>query len=405
MLFMGVSLAAIIAAFVLANSSYEFDVKTKCFSAIIVLFLMYCAIVFVGREEYQQWFGTRDEVGNNPSVDQKLYSIEEAAAYFGGSLKPADMFRLMASRINDLVPFDLCVLFMIDRAESRMRAVQADGKGAEKFYGIETDLKGGLAGFCLMSGSVQVDRGLNLRNDSIPPEALSQFSSAAALPLKRNGEAFSLLLLYSSSKAAFDGDKIELLEAVCERVTPMVLGSISFEQSLSNAMSDPITDLPNERAFFMIVENQLAESQRNREARPLSLLSVDIKHFSDINQRYGHAAGDRILSFAAKRIKDQLRQMDFVARASNDEFLVVLPTASENVAAEIVARIYTEFVSCRYPVNQEQNIQIDLNFGVSTFGKDGETVQTLLATARERKDQSKNAVPSKVIWFPKEYVN
>jgi len=406
MFFIGVSLAAIVASFVLANSSYGFETKTKVFSGIIVAFLMYCAIAFVGREEYAHWFGTPAVLPKADSeIEQKLYSIEEAASYFSGSLKPADMFRLMASRLRDLVPFEMCALFVLDRTQGRMRIVQTDGPGADKLRGVETDLKNGFAASSLANGSVQIDHDLSKESGSLPSDVMAAYRSAAALPLKRNGEVFAVLKLYSRSRSAFDGGTVQLLEAICERVTPMVLGSMSFEQNLSNALTDPVTDLPNERAFFMIVENQLAESQRNREGRPLSLLAVDIKYFADVNQRFGHAAGDRILNFVAQKIKDQLRQMDFFARASNDEFLVILPTACEKVAAEVVARIHTEFVGCKYAVNDTQSVQIDLHFGLSTFWKDGETAQTLLAVARERKEQSKNIIPSKVVWFPKEYVN
>lgn len=404
LMFVGVSLTAIVGAFVLANSSLQFDTKTKAFSAVIVAFLIYCAVAVVGREEGGHWWRWESNSESCEEIEQKLYSIEEAALYFGGSLGPADMFRLMASRVRDIVPFDMCVLFMIDRAESRMRIVQTHGEGAENLRGVESDLASGLSGISVANGSVQIDRGLNRAGRALPAEAVRGFETAAALPLKHNGEIFAVLKLFAHSKTAFE-DKAGLLEAVSERVTPMVLGSLSFEQNVSRALTDPLTHLPNERAFFMIVENQLAESQRNREGRPLSLLAVDIKYFAEVNQRFGHAAGDRILNFVARKIKEQLRQMDFFARSSNDEFLIILPTAAERVAAEVVARIHTEFVECKYAVNDTQSVQIDLNFGMSTFWKDGETAQSLLAVARERKEQSKNVIPSKVVWFPKEYVN
>lgn len=403
--FIGVSLAAIVSAFVLANSSYDFETKTKVFSAIIVIFLMYCAIALIGREDPEKGLVGRSLAAADPEIERKLFSIEEAASYFGGSLKPADMFRLMASRVRDLVSFDMCILLMIDRSESRMLIVQTDGPGAEKLLGIETNIRNGLSGATYLSGSVMIEHVLDQKSTFIPAEVLSQFRSAAALPLKRNGEVFAILQLYSQSRSAFDGGSAELLEAICERVTPMVLGSLSFEQNLSSALTDPVTDLPNERAFYMILENQLAESQRNRDGRPLSLLAVDIKYFADVNQRFGHAAGDRILNFVAQKIKEQLRQMDFFARSSNDEFLVILPTATEKVVVEVVARIQTDFVGCKYAVNSTQSVQIDLNFGLSSFWKDGETAQTLLAVARERKEQAKSVIPSKVVWFPKEYVN
>ena len=406
LLFIGVSLAAIISAFVLASSSYDVETKAKAFSAIIVVFLIYCGIALIGRDEYSHRYpGHPGTSVSEADIERKLRSIEEAASYFGGSLKPADMFRLMASRVRDLVPFDVCVLFMIDRIGERMRIVRTDGPGTSGLCGLDAGLDHGIVGTSLASGNVEMARDAVPLIRSISDRMTDPFRSSAALPLKRDGEVFAVLELYSNSSDAFNSNSTEILEAICERVSPMILGSLSFEQILTSALTDPVTDLPNERAFFMIVENQLAESQRNREGRPLSLLAIDIKYFTDLNRRFGHAAGDKILNFVAQKIKDQLRQMDFFARSSNDEFLVILPTASEIVAAEIVARIDTEFASCEYSVNETQRVQIDLNFGVATFWKDGETAQMLLAVARERKEQSKSVIPSKVVWFPKEYVN
>ncbi|MCV5943055.1 GGDEF domain-containing protein, partial [Escherichia coli] len=79
----------------------------------------------------------------------------------------------------------------------------------------------------------------------------------------------------------------------------LFLGSLAYEKSLSSALTDPLTKLPNERAFFLVLENQLAESQRFRDERPLTVLAVDIRDFEEINRDYGHSTGDRVLSFAA----------------------------------------------------------------------------------------------------------
>jgi diguanylate cyclase (GGDEF)-like protein len=183
------------------------------------------------------------------------------------------------------------------------------------------------------------------------------------------------------------------------------LSSFAFEKSLLNALTDSLTNLPNERAFYLIVENKIAESQRFRETRPLSILTVDIKDFSLLNQQYGHAIGDRILAFAAKTIKEQLREMDFLARSTGDEFLAVLPTADEEITKEIVGRVERAFVSNQFVVSRQEKFNLALNFGAGTFWKDGETVSQLLQHARLRKQQSKSTEKSKVLWFPREYVN
>lgn len=406
MLFIGVSLGAIAASFALAITALEIETKAKAFSAIVVLYLIFCGLALIRREDSSFRNAERSHsFESETELERKLSSIEEAASYFGGALKPTDMFRLMTSRLRDLIPFDVSALFMIDRTRELIKIVQAEGSDKSSIFGLEAGFDHGLVGASLASGNVEI------ANDAVSLVRTNRVGSvdlirrSAALPLKRNGEVFAVLELHSYSKDAFDGGTAEILEAICERISPMVVGSLSFEQILNSALTDPVTDLPNERAFFMIVENQLAESQRNRGSRPLSLLAVDIKCFADLNQRFGHAAGDRILNFVAQQFKEQLRQMDFFARSTNDEFLVILPNTSETVAAEVVARLRSEFADCSYMINESQSVQIDLNFGASTLWKDGETAHSLLTVARERKGQSKSIVPSRVVWFPKEYVN
>ena len=159
------------------------------------------------------------------------------------------------------------------------------------------------------------------------------------------------------------------------------------------------------RAFFLILENQIAESQRKRDERPLTVLAMDIKNFDDINSKFGHAAGDEVLNFVARTVKDQLRGMDFFSRASHDEFLTILPTATEQVSWDVMARIRTAFVGNRLKLTDTNSIQIDVNFGWASFGKDGETPEQLLNNARLRKLQSKSSDPQKALWFPKEFVN
>jgi diguanylate cyclase len=180
---------------------------------------------------------------------------------------------------------------------------------------------------------------------------------------------------------------------------------MAFERSLSNALTDPLTKLPNERAFHMVLENQLAESHRSRDERPLTVMAVDIRNFDELNRDHGHVVGDQALAFAAEKISSQLRKMDFLARSMNDEFLIVLPKASERTAKEVMDRIQGCLVSNPMKVSDDEQIKIWLNFGFSTFWKDGETSQQLIQGAFMKKQQAKSEAPDNLLVFPKEYVN
>jgi len=393
------SLTATVAAFMLANSVQDVGTKTKGFSAIIVAYLLFCFLY--------HYLSNRPAKGEQTSgLDERLMAIEEASRYFGGSLNSADMFRLAVSRANEVVPFSSCVLFAADRADGRMRAVQAGGENADKLRELEIEADaGGAAGRCLMSGTVQTERISPSGDGTLPAADLEGVQSTAAIPLTRGGEAFAVLQLFSGSRTAFDGDAAELLEAIGERLAPLILSTLSFERSVSNALTDAVTDMPNERAFHMVLENQIAETQRNRDGRPLSILALDIKDFDEINSRWGHAAGDRVLGSVARSVKDTLRQMDFFARSNNDEYLAILPTADADIAEEVAGRIATNLFSSRFYINDTEAITVELNFGIAAFGTHGETAEHLLAAARTAKMQSKANAPQNVLWFPKEFVN
>jgi diguanylate cyclase (GGDEF)-like protein len=175
---------------------------------------------------------------------------------------------------------------------------------------------------------------------------------------------------------------------------------------LTNALTDALTSLPNERAFFLVLENQIAEAQRFFEQRPLTILAIDIRSFAEHNRRFGHATGDRLLLFAADKIKSQLRQMDFLARSTGDEFIAVLPTASIETAREVIERVEKAFVASPFEISDEEKIHLQLSFGAAMFGRDGETANELLRRASLRKRQAKSQdKENKILWFPKEYVN
>ena len=404
------SLCTLIGTFLAANSSFEFQIKVKIFLCIVFLYLLCCAAFYVlqKRRLHISLESINDGIYEDifsSDIEMKLLALEEANEFFGASLKPSDMFRLVSSRIKEIIPFTSSALFLVNEENTQLKAAFADGENAESLARIETDFYKGLAGKTYVSQKSQLDEKLLLDKNTNSSEALKNLNSAVSVPLFRDAEVFGVLMLYGKDAKDFNSDSVRLLEAVGTRVAPLFLSSFAFEKNLSNALTDSLTNLPNKRAFYLIVENKLAESQRFRNERPLTILAADIKDFNEINQKYGHATGDRILAFVAKTVKEQLREMDFLARAAGDEFLAVLPTADEEITKEIVGRVERAFVSNPFVVSRQEKINLALNFGAASFWKDGETVSQLLQHADLRKQQSKSTQKSKVLWFPKEYVN
>ncbi|MBK7802687.1 MAG: hypothetical protein IPJ55_08450 [Chloracidobacterium sp.] len=160
-IFVAISLAAIAASFVLANSVQDYGIKSRGFSAIIVVYLSVCfAVHFLSfRSLADRSIASFDQSAED-RIDEQLKGIEEAGEYFRGSLKSGDVFRLVSSRANQLLPFTGSALFVVDKAVRSFKSVHAQGENAEKLTNIETPLDAGLAGRCFESRMVQIERGV-----------------------------------------------------------------------------------------------------------------------------------------------------------------------------------------------------------------------------------------------------
>jgi len=402
-------LGAPFATYAIASSTLHQDTKVALLLAMSAVYLAICVWTFKqmkqARKVLLEASFEAPQFGQISELEQKLLALEDAREFFGTSLKPADMFRLVADRASEIVPFEACMLLIKDTDSGMLRIVQAFGSRADRFENISISADESLAGLSLLSCELETSGEIAGDTEVFPPGSLDGFESTAAIPLTHDGDSFAVLQLFFNGSEALTEDTRDKLSAIAERVSPLFLGSMAFERSLSNALTDPLTKLPNERAFYMVLENQLAESQRFRDERPLTVLAVDIKNFDDLNRDHGHVVGDRVLSFAAEKISSQLRKMDFLARSMNDEFLIVLPKASEQTAIDITARIQACLSNAPLHISDEDQVKVWLNFGIATFWKDGETSRQLIQAAFTRKQQAKSEDPGNIVLFPKEYVN
>lgn len=111
----------------------------------------------------------------------------------------------------------------------------------------------------------------------------------------------------------------------------------SYEISLSMALTDSLTGLYNRRYFEVHLQKLLQRNETSRKS--LGILIMDIDHFKNVNDTYGHAVGDEILKEFSHRIQDKLRGFDMVARLGGEEFVALLPDVTESMAHIVAERL------------------------------------------------------------------
>ena len=144
------------------------------------------------------------------------------------------------------------------------------------------------------------------------------------------------------------------------------------------SLTDELTGLPNRRAFLRRIEDEVARVQRY--GFPLSLALIDLDHFKQINDKYGHAGGDEVLQLYSKSILSIFRHHDLVARYGGEEFAVLLPNTDAEGSLRALTKVRKRAQETRWQANGEMIPIPTFSSGVSLY-KPGETASAFIERA------------------------
>jgi diguanylate cyclase (GGDEF)-like protein len=207
--------------------------------------------------------------------------------------------------------------------------------------------------------------------------SLVSLSGAALLAWARFGPPADSAAMTAAANFALAGMLGLALAHVYER------GRERNEQRLRElAATDTLTGMPN-RKLLRTTFDRLREQAQGDE--PLSVLLMDLDHFKRINDRHGHAAGDRALIEFARRVRIELRDEDFFCRFGGEEFLALLPRTDTSGATRIAERLRRAWRDYAPEGEASSNGQRNsVSVGVATLGRDGAELDTLLRSADQR---------------------
>lgn len=170
----------------------------------------------------------------------------------------------------------------------------------------------------------------------------------------------------------------------------------NFQRNLSLALTDSLTGLYNRRYLEVHLENLMQRVLHG--GRAFALLVIDIDHFKQVNDEYGHAVGDDVLREISNRLAHSVRNFDLVARMGGEEFVVVMPDASNEVMTAVAERLCQRIARQPFTVaNGTGQIDVTISIGCAAASGEDDRPDVLLKRADEALYQAKRGGRNRVV--------
>jgi len=329
--------------------------------------------------------------GNAPSFLDKIaaarlevLTLFELTSDLGSSLSLQETLSVLATRLKRLVPFDSLAIYFL--RDGKLMPEYVTGENFRLFAALEIPFGQGLSGWVaehlqpILNGNPSVEPGY--LND---PTKFSTLRSALAVPLEGAQGVVGVLTLYHADKDAFSRDHLRILNGISAKLSNSIENALRFHVAETTATTDYLTGLPNARSLFPRLEEEINRCRRG--GTPLELLVCDLNGFKQVNDRFGHMEGDRVLREVAARLRENCREYDFVSRMGGDEFVIVMPGA-EAGNFKIRAAQLSQLAADAGRMITGENV-LSCAVGSARFPEDGTDSEQLLSVADQRMYRNK----------------
>ena len=310
---------------------------------------------------------------------QEFQTLLELTNDLGNSLRVDETLALLAARLKAIIPFQCVAIYTLE--DDRLTTRYAAGEDSALFSSLAIPLGEGISGWVtqnnkpIINGNPSVEPGY-LKD----PTKFSLHRSALSVPLPGLKGVIGALTLYHRESGAFTGDHLRVLLAVSSKVGLTIENALRFVQAEETSVTDALTGLPNARSLFLRLDSSLESARKTGSG--LAVLVTDMDGFKQVNDLFGHQAGNHVLEQAALGFREILQENDYAARMGGDEFVLLLPDPQPDIIRRLADRLNAVVARVGHEVCRINFLR--LSVGVSYYPEDGANAEELLGIADSR---------------------
>lgn len=333
----------------------------------------------------------------NSMIQREISLIDDINKMLTTSRDLNDILILIAKKINAILKAESWSAFNILDTPS-MTIEKLGEKNPKKTRKLILSKKEGIAGWVASSGNpllvknAERDKHFSPQVDGIGHKKVRTVICA---PLKTKVRTVAVLeLINKADGSSFTEEEYTLFLRLISHAS-LAVEQLSLYQRLEElAVTDDLTSLFNSRYLNRSIEAEILRSKKYGTS--VSLVFMDVDHFKDINDNFGHLVGSKVLVEMGELLMDMLRTADIVARYGGDEFVIVLPQTTLHNAMIIAERIRKAIEARVFMSSEGHTLHITASFGVASYPESSKSKETLLKLADEAmysvKRRTRNAV-------------
>jgi diguanylate cyclase (GGDEF)-like protein len=345
---------------------------------VLELFANLAAVAIENALQYEVLESQGKRLERQISAHEHLLTVSESLLT---TLDQKVVFRAIDDQLRRLVAYDTLSIDRVDWQSRTLKAIYArdDAYGAEVMLSMTVAVGQGLCGWVaehdeaiLVNDVLSDPRGV-----VIPGTAADEPQASIVVPLTVQQRVLGVLSIDRLGGRHFGDEDFHLVKVFASQAAIAIQNAELYERIQRRAITDSLTGLYNHGHFQETLGREIARCERYRES--VSLIMLDLDHFKEVNDRYGHPSGDRVLRRVADALVSCSREADYVARYGGEEFVLLLPGTTREDACNLAERVRIEIRSISAGVDDNSYLAVSL--GVADYPACAQDGDSLLAAA------------------------
>jgi diguanylate cyclase (GGDEF)-like protein len=294
------------------------------------------------------------------------------------------ILRTIIEHMERFIEADLWTLLMLDEERQELYYAITAGGEDSALRNLRIKVGEGIAGWVVEHGETLLvpEAQSDPRMKTVLGGRSRVVRSIIALPLRSRKGTLGVIEIFNPRADQLTDYTIAFLHILADHAAIAIENAHDVARIQQLTITDDCTGLYNVRYLYEVLSAELERSSQTEQ--PVSLAFLDLDHFKNVNDEYGHLVGSELLARAGELLRESSRKQDWCFRYGGDEFVILMPETGVEAALQQATLLHQTLMKTTFHMKNGLKLQVSASVGVSTSPADGATVHSVIAVADGR---------------------